>query len=1114
MVFMKINLKKLSYVMLCRVWLCLFVCAIPVQAIFGQSDVVTVSGKVTDESGEALIGVTIRVKNTTSGTVTDVSGNYRFAVPSNAKLVFSSVGMESQEIEVNGRTTVDVTLKESVVGIDEVVVTAFATQKKVNITGAISVVSGKDILAAPVSNISNALVGITPGLSAVQSGGEPGRNEADITIRGVATYNGSTAPLIVIDGIEQAAEQAFTAFNALDPNEILGISVLKDASSTAVYGIRAANGVIIVTTKRGTVGKPVISVSSNFGFTKATALQKGLSSHEWALFRNEAVNNEMDAFGDLTLKRFLYSEADLWKFEHNRDFTPEEVDAMPNLTSAQKEQLKNNPALYYGSHDLYAEQFNRVAPQWQANVNISGGTEKVKYFASLGYFSQESITNAAEYYGSNTGSKFSRYNFRANVDVDVIKNTTLSVNMAGQFGTTKGAGATNDDGSPIDPYNLYQRYFAIMRLIYDGNPFQAPGIIDNHLINGFSVPSGSVQQDLASKTNSQSGNANAIYSLLISGTGYLYNTLLDNTIRIKHSMPYLLPGLYVQGAVSYQDNYNRYVRMLPSLPSYTVRRSMDDPNKFDYFGGGIGGDGFTSYGYSNWNKLYIDAGIHYDGTFGGHTVGVLFLGKASKYTMPNDSHHTPSGIMGLVGRVTYDYMQRYMVEFNMGYNGTEQFAEGNRFGFFPAFSAGWVPTNESFFPKTKWVTFLKVRGSYGEVGNDQLGESRYLYLPNTYNLNQAGYYFGTSNGSTANPSYSGVTEGNLGNPNVTWEKAKKYDIGIETRFINNKLSFTFDYFNEDRSNILTRLGIIPATYGVAQSRVPPANVGKTNNKGFDMLLAWRDRAGELGYNVEGHLSYARNKVVYRAEAQKPYDWMAETGHMIGQKFGLKSDGLYNTADELNVRPYNTYNNNNQTLGDIKYLDLNGDGRIDQMDIAPIGYPNRALYQYGFKLGFNYKGFDLRILINGTAKGSLLISRISVPFYKYAGNAFKWQYDGRWTPEKYAAGEKITYPRATFNSDINGHNFRASDYWTIPNDFLKLKNVELGYTFPATMRFLQATGMSSLRVYATGNNLYTFISKTKDIGIDPETKEPGNSSGNYSYVYPITMTVTFGVNIQF
>lgn len=1068
--------------------------------LFAQT--VPVNGIVKDSAGEPLIGVAVMLKGTNIGTVTEYDGRYHINVSKGSTLVFSSIGMKTTEVVVNS-SVVNVIMEQDSELMEELVITAFSTQKKVNVTGAITSVSSKDIMAAPVANISNALIGVTPGLSSVQAGGEPGRNEADITIRGVATY-GSSTPLIVIDGVEQPAEQAFVAFNALDPNDITGISVLKDASSTAVYGIRAANGVIIVNTKRGEIGRPKIGFSSTFGLTKATSLQKGLTSAQWAAFRNESIMNEINAFGNSSsLEQFLYSEADLWKFRNNRDFTPGEVNAMPGLTATQKEQLINSDALYYGSHDLYSEQFGEYGPQYQANVNISGGTEKVKYFASIGYFNQSSITQRVKYYGADTGSSFSRYNFRANIDVDITRSTTVSVDVSGQFGTTKGPGV-----AASSPYDLDSRYTIIMQYIYDGNPFMTPGILDGHLISGFDRPAGSVQQKLYETTASTVGAQNAVYNLLMSGTGYTYNTLLNSTVKLKHDMSYLADGLRIQASVNYQDNYNRYVAISPSLPSYSVRRNPDNPNVYEYFGGGLGGDGFKSYGYSNWNKLYLDAGLYYNNTLNGHNVGGLLLAKASRYTMPSDANNTPSGIMGLVGRITYDYMQRYMVELNMGYNGTEQFAEGKRFGFFPAVSVGWIPTNEKFIPENNILTFLKFRGSYGEVGNDQLGGSRYLYLPNTYNLDRMGYYLGTSDGTSANAYYSGAMEGILGNPDVTWEKAKKYDVGAEIKLFRNRLYSSFDYFYEKRSNILTRLGIIPATYGVSSGSVPPANIGRTENKGYEIVLGWKDRAGDFEYSIEGNYSHARNRILYKAEAPNPYPWMNETEHSIGQKYGLKADGFYDTPEELQARPYNTFTSNQETLGDIKYLDLNGDGLIDNKDIAPIGYPNRPLSQFGVKLGFSYKGFDLNMLFTGTAQGSYYIRRISIPFYKNAGNAFKWQYDGRWTPEKVASGEEITYPRGTFNSTTTSHNFLDSDFWMRSSDHLKLKNVELGYTLPSGI--LRKVGLSSVRFYLTGNNVWTIYSHLKDIGIDPETK----STGSNSYVYPITSTYIVGVSIQY
>jgi len=1087
-----------------------------------DSRLVTVSGIVTDKSGETLIGVSVGVKEIkTLGTVTDLNGRYTLSeVPVNATLVFSYIGMNTSEILVAGRENINVAMSDGGdVGLEQVVVTAFATQKRVNVTGAISTLSGKEIVSIPVANISNALIGNTPGVSGLQVSGEPGQNAATIRIRGIATY-GNNTPLIVIDGVEQSAEQAFSELNSMDPNEILGISVLKDASSTAVYGIRAANGVIIVTTKRGISGKPVVSFSSNYGVTKAINLQHNLSSYDWAYMRNEAIDNGILSYTNSASNViYKYSEDDLWKFKNNRDFTPDEVAAMTNLTPEQRAALLNSPALYYGSHDLYGEQFGEYGPQAQFNLNVSGGTDRIKYFASLGYFSQTGITNATKYYGSNTQSSYERYNFRSNFDIDVLHNLRISISLAGQMGSAKGPG-TGTDNDDFDPYDLSARYKQIMQYVYDCNPTMAPGIIDNHLIRDYAGVKGSAQNPLALKTSSQIGSQNAVYNLLTSGTGIIDNTLLNTTIKLEHELDYLLKNLKLRGTVNYQDNYNRITRINPAIPSYTVQRNLENPNILEYFGGSIGQDGFYQRGYSNWNKLYLDAGLDWSDSFGLHNLSALFLGKASKYYMPWDTNNTntPSGILGLVGRITYNYNERYMLELNMGYNGTEQFRKGMRFGFFPAYSIGWIPTNEKFLPKNEWLTFAKIRASYGEVGNDLLvlendRKRRYLYLPNTYILNQGGYWWGNT-GNTISDYYAGVAEGTLGNPNITWEKAKKTDIGVELKFLTDRLSIVYDYFIEKREDILTMLGIIPDIYGVDTEKVPPANVGKTTNKGYEIVLGWTDRIRKFGYSIEGNLSYSKNKIIYEAEAPNPYYWMNETGFSIGQRFGLKSDGLFNTVEELANRPYNNFTSNRATLGDIRYLDLNGDGIIDNKDIAPIGYPNFPQYHYGIKLGFDYKGFDVRALFSGSANGSYFVNwGMSIPYYKYAGNAWQWQYDGRWTPERYAAGENITYPRAVFNGTPSDNNFLKSDYWMYSNDHFKLKNIEIGYSFSAKKKFMQSAGISSLRFYLNGNNLITFRNELSKLGIDPETVNPENDTGN-AYVYPLTRIFNIGFNIQF
>ena len=1103
----------------------LFICLLSAAALLFSgvrlsAQTRTISGVVLDETGEPVIGAAVIETGSKNGTITDFEGNFELEVTSGASVTVSAIGYSDYVFTASSGAPMRIVLKEDSLMLQETVVTAFATQKKVNVTGAITTVKGDDVLLAPVANVSSALVGITPGISAVTVSGEPGQDAADIAIRGISSYSGNTAPLIVIDGIEQPASQAMSILNGISANDILGISVLKDASSTAVYGIRAANGVIIVTTRRGQQGAPKVSFSGNFGLTAATNVQRGLSSYEYALFRNEAIMNEVAGYGSTPLMNYLFTDDDLWKFQHNRDFTPAEVEAM-NLTPAQKQQLLNSEALYYGTSDAYAELYSRIAPQWSANVNVSGGADRVKYFVSLGYFDQQSIMQNANYFGVNTGSRYQRYNVRANIDVDIAKYTTLSVNTSGQFGTTTGPGT----GS------LYSRYSGIMQIIYEGNPFTNRSmIIDDKLIVDFDYPQNSVQDGLHKRTDNEM-TGGWLPALLSRSEGTTTNTRVDVTMRLRHDFSYLLKGLDLQTSVRYQENYSKVAIRSFAIPQYTVRRSLTNPNELEFFGGTVGTDSYASGSWGGMRDFYADIVLNYQGNFGKHNIGGLVLGRATKYTMPNDSFNTPSGLIGSSARLTYDYDTRYMLELNFAYNGTENFAKGHRFGFFPAASAGYVITNEPFFPENDILTFLKVRASYGLVGNDQIGGKRYLYLPGTYSINmgpgsftsttssgslQSNYYqFGTSTGSY-NTIYLGSAEGALGNEDVTWEKSSKFSTGLELKMLRNRFYLTADYFSENRRDILTTLGVIPVTFGVPSWDTAAVNVGRVTNHGFELVAGWEDSIGDFRYTVEGNLTYAKNTIKYMAEAPNPYPWMNQTGHSIGQYYGYKTDGFYDTLEELGNRPFFSQSANAVTLGDIKYVDLNGDGLIDSKDIAPIGYPNRPLMNFGGKIALSWRGFDLKMILSGTAMGTYYVARITSPFFKRAGNAFLWQYEGRWTPEKVASGAEITYPRAVYDASQDHYDFGPkSDLWALSSDHLRIKNVEFGYTFPKNSAFMQKLKISGLRIYANANNLLTLFDKMSRYGIDPETKDNlGGSEGNISYVFPLTRTTNIGVNINF
>jgi len=1072
----------------------------------------TIKGTVLDENGQPMPGVSVRLAGTTIGAVTDPNGKFALSVPdAGGTLNFTFLGYNPYSVSIDKtKSVLNIKLTPIAGVLNEVVVTAFGVQKKVNVTGAVATVDAKNLVASSVSNITNALVGNAPGVSGLQTSGEPGRNGTKIYIRGIATYAGSSDPLIVIDGVEQPAERTYDQLNAMDANEIESVSILKDASSTAVYGIRGANGVIIVTTKRGLNGKPTLSFTSNFGATRAANLTKSASSYDFALARNSAIKSYSENENNPSFNPLIFTADDLWKFKNNRDYTPAEVDAMTFLSPEQKASLNQSPALYYGNRDYYKEQFDNTGKQSQYNVGVRGGNEKVKYYTSFGYFSQGSILEDFNLEGTHTGSNYNRSNFRSNFDIKPLKNTTISINISGQFGSTEGPSfGTN-------PFDNTYRYKQMIQFLQEGNTFMVPGVIDGKLVTQVYGVQGniSISNPLGNK-QTYGSTADAI--LLQTGRGIYNQTLLSSSVKIKHDLDYLIKGLSIRGTANYDDSYNKFITISSTLPSYTVRRNPANPNDLQFFGGTIPTVAFSGDSYTGtWNKLYFDLGVDYETKIGGSNITGLILGKANRFTIPNDSFNTPSGIMGLVSRVTYNYKERYQAELNLGYNGTENFIEGSRFGFFPAYSAGWVPTSEAFFPKNRYITFLKFRGSYGEVGNDQFNGQRYLFLPSQFNLNQGSYYLGTSNGTDHLPQYATTREGRLGNPLVTWERSVKSNIGAEARFFNDKLSLVVDFYQEKRDNILSTLGVIPSSFGVASNNIPPVNIGVTENKGYEISLGWRSNIGAFNYGISGALSYNKNKVIFRSEAPNPNAWQNLTGAPIGQYFGLVSDGFFNTPAELANRPYNSFNSNLNTLGDIRYKDLNGDNIIDQQDQTSIGYSNLPQFAFNSRLNLSYKGFDASILLNGTAKGSFYLPQNMVGvFFKNYGNLYQWQIDGAWTPEKVANGDEITYPRLEINTNTANSNFVKSDFWLRSSDFIKIKNIEIGYTL-SELKVLHRLKISSLRIYANGNNLFTLKSDLREFGLDPETADTNNAGygNNQGYFFPITRVYNFGLNVQF
>ena len=717
--------------------------SIAVSADIMQQKSKTVVGTVTD-NGEPIIGASVVVKNAGKGVITDMDGNFKLDVPVGATIVISYVGYDSKEIVYKGESTLKVELSEDVLQLQEVQVVAYGVTKKVTVTGAISSVGTEEILKSPVSSISNALTGKLPGLSTVQQTGQPGADDATMYVRGVGSLTeGLSSPLVLVDGVERS-------FNQLDPNEIEDISILKDASSTAVFGVRGANGVILVTTKRGQEGKPKINVSTSYSLQMPTRMPEFANSYEYASTYVNAQRRD--------------------GIESNFAFTDEAIEAY---------RTHSNP-LAYPDTDWVDMLIKDVALQTQHNFSISGGTRGVRYFASLGVLTQDGLFKSFEKeYDGNF--KYNRYNYRINLDLDLTKTTLMRMNLGGRV---------NDKRTPN--YEGSSDIGLLFRDIYWAIPMSGVGIMDGKWIwpdtKEFSLP-GTVRDGL--------------YPYYGKGYNTSAGNILNFDFMLEQKLNFITKGLKAHVKASYNSGVTLKKLRKTSYPHYetivnedgTVNlRKVGDQTNLQY-----------SESTSRSRDWYMEVAMNYKRDFGDHHVSALAMyNQTMKYypdSNPDEFKSIPRSYIGLVGRATYDWKTRYMVEMNVGYNGSENFAPGKRFGLFPAVSAGWVLTEENFMqPLKPWLSYFKLRASYGVVGNDRVsGNYRFLYLPDSYNPSTGSYYFGNSI-STA---WQGAVESKIGNPDVTWETAAKQNYGVDAYFINSKLKVNFDYFIERRKDILT-----------------------------------------------------------------------------------------------------------------------------------------------------------------------------------------------------------------------------------------------------------------------------------------------------------------------
>ena len=1030
----------------------------------------TVTGRVVDENNQPFPGVTVMVEGTTNGTMTNVDGTFRLDnVPASATVVVSCVGYKTQRF-TGAQSPLNVQLVSDNEMLNETVVVAFGQQKKATVTGAIATVSTTELRKTTSTRLDNALAGRVTGLTSMQSGGgQPGRDGATMYLRGAATLNGKS-PLILVDGVERA-----DGIRTLDMNEVESISVLKDASATGLYGVRGANGVILIQTRRGEKGKPNLSISFDQSFSEFTVQPERTHSWEYMQLRNEALVNSgsVPAYSDELIEKFKNPLFGLTGNEENYA------------------QLKKMREYLYCDNDYYSMMFRRFTPQSRLSANISGGTDNVNYFLNIGYIHQNGNlkTLSVDELGYNPQSFMNRFSLRSNIDFHLTKDFTISLNLASY---------TEDVNMPcVGPMYGGDENWMMRDLIYQATCV-TPISIGPTTISEFGVDDGAVVH--------QSWMDRPAYECM-NYRGFRTDTKknLNSTLALNYDLSNLITkGLSVNAQVSY-DTYNIGVLegaktvalYLPVVDyandtmSYALATQNPSPLSL-------------SHSRSSNYVIYGQASINYARKFGKSDIGAMVT--AYRRYWESSGAAIPYNLIGTAARLTYSYDERYLAEVNMGYNGSEQFAPANRFGFFPSAAVGWIASNESFLKDNPVLTWLKFRYSYGMVGNDSMGGDRFLYQDDI----QVGG--GQGQGGAGLGGHT-ISEGLLGNKELKWELAKKQDFGVEIGLFKD-FRVNFDYFTENRDQILISRKTIPSFQGLPLGNVPKVNMGVVENHGFEVELKYsHDFNRDYGININTNFGFNDNKVIEYDEVNRgeeyAYPFRTE-GFRLGQQWGYLIDwdtpghGYFTSQEEIDDYQANVaaYGSGVPRVGDFIYKDVTGDGVIDDKDISPIGYSGSIPgINFGVNIGAQLKNFDFNILFSGLGRYSKNYNGSqNVVEYIYQGTYYDY-HKNAWTVERYQNGEKITYP-ALSTGESTSH--RANDFFIQNRSFVRLKNVEIGYNLPS--RLFTKVGVKGLRVYVSGQNLHYWSKCHFATHLDPETNDPIG--------YPLPKTMMLGFNINF
>ena len=1001
-----------------------------------------ISGTVTDAAGEALIGVSVTVKDAKGlGTITNIDGKYNIKIQQYHTLVFSYIGYKPVSVLVKGdKKVIDVQMSEEKTNaIDEVVVTGLGTQKKLTVTGAITNVDVSQMKQFPSSNFTNALAGNVPGIIAMQSSGQPGKSTSRFWVRGISTFGASASAMILVDGFER------NNIDDLNIEDIESFSVLKDASATAIYGSKGANGVILITTKHGKAGKININVKGEASYNTRTITPKFIDAPTYANLLNEARVTRNLA------PQYQPEELALIRSGLDPDFYPN-VDWSKLL-------LKNG------------------AMSYRADLSMSGGGNTARYFVSLSYVEDQGMYNTDETLRKkyDTNANYKRWNYRMNVDIDVTPMTIIKLGVSGNL---------NKRNSPgLGDQYLWSELFGF-------NALSSPVLYSNGYVPAY-------------------GNNIHQMNPWVSSTRTGYNEEWDNNIQtnvtVDQKLDFITKGLSFTGRFGY-DTYNSnhiYYRLWPAMYRANSRDSQ---------------------GNIIWDKLFEETSMSQ--TSGGDGSRHEFLEALLRWDRTFDKLHNFSAVsrftqderiqtrnigtdiknsvskrnQGLAGQLTYNYALRYFIDFNFGYNGSENFADHHRYGFFPAFSLAWNVAEEPLVKKAlPWLNMFKLRYSWGKVGNDNMGRFPYLYtLDYTPNI---GYNWGSNLSSGTIP---GIHYTQMASPNVTWEVARKTDFGFDFVAFDNKFSLTMDYFHEKRTGIFIQRMFLPDITGLES--YPWANVGAVKSQGFDGNFQYKDHIGEINWTVRGNITYSKNTILERDEENNVYAYQYGKGYRVNQQRGLIALGLFRDYDDIRNSPKQSWGT--VQPGDIKYKDVNGDGIVDDGDRVAIGATDTPSLIYGLGASVSWRGFDLNLHFQGAGKYTFLINSGAVNAFRDGrwGNILQGITDNRWISSD-ISGTKETenpnapYPRLSYGYNLN--NQQSSSFWLRNGRFLRLKNLDIGYTLPKPM--VNTIHLESVRIYISGQNLITWSPF--------KLWDPELDSRQRGQIYPITRSLTAGIQIS-